>query len=196
MNTSEHAENQRSRILDAAEKCFIEQGFHSASMANISQKAQMSAGLIYRYFENKDAIILAIIDRQLEERRANIATLHTDNDFIDRIIELFDCWLRRDPKFIDPALFLDTSAEASRNPKIAQALRDGDQLSRADFTSWLKQLAKAAGKKPSDRECRSRAFALQCFIEGMALRAVREPDIDASLLAESVKRFIPDMLRF
>ena len=63
------AEAQRERILCAAQKCFIEHGFHAASMANIAETAQMSAGLMYRYFENKNAIVLAIVQRQLDEKR-------------------------------------------------------------------------------------------------------------------------------
>ena len=68
----ERAELQRGRILDAAQKCFIEHGFHAASMASIADTAGMSAGLIYRYFENKSAIILAIVQRQLELLRDDI----------------------------------------------------------------------------------------------------------------------------
>ena len=41
-------------------------GFHAASMAHIAQTADMSAGLIYRYFASKAAIVKAIIERHLE----------------------------------------------------------------------------------------------------------------------------------
>ena len=68
----DRAEMQRNRILDAAQHCFIEHGFHAASMASIADTAGMSAGLIYRYFENKSAIILAIVDRQLHLLRDDI----------------------------------------------------------------------------------------------------------------------------
>ena len=44
------AQAQRNRILDAAQKCFAERGFHGAGMALIADTAQMSPGLIYRYF--------------------------------------------------------------------------------------------------------------------------------------------------
>src|SRR3546814_16038354 len=43
---------QRERILCAAQKCFVEHGFHAASMASIAETAEMSAGLIPREFEN------------------------------------------------------------------------------------------------------------------------------------------------
>ena len=57
------ADLQRARILDAAQRCFVESGFHAATMAKIAETAGMSAGLIYRYFESKNAIVLAIIER-------------------------------------------------------------------------------------------------------------------------------------
>src|SRR5262249_19557223 len=59
------APQQRQRILDAAEKCFIESGFHAATMARIAATAGISPGLIYRYFESKSAIVRAIIERHL-----------------------------------------------------------------------------------------------------------------------------------
>ena len=74
------AEAQRERILCAAQRCFIEYGFHAASMASIAETAQMSAGLMYRYFENKSAIVLAIIERQLQEGRTQIAQLHSSSE--------------------------------------------------------------------------------------------------------------------
>src|SRR3546814_5115905 len=58
---------QRERILCAAQKCFVEHGFHAASMASIAETAEMSAGLIYRYFENKNAIILARSEEHTSE---------------------------------------------------------------------------------------------------------------------------------
>ena len=63
------ADLQRDRILHAAQCCFIEHGFHAASMASIAATAEMSAGLIYRYFASKNEIIVAIIDRQLALQR-------------------------------------------------------------------------------------------------------------------------------
>ena len=59
---SRRAEAQRNRILNAAQRCFAERGFHGASMAAIADTAQMSAGLIYRYFDNKSALIHGIVE--------------------------------------------------------------------------------------------------------------------------------------
>src|SRR5256886_10206936 len=55
------------QILDAAVACFAKRGFHQASMHDISAEAGISVGLIYRYFENKEAVISAMADRHKEE---------------------------------------------------------------------------------------------------------------------------------
>jgi AcrR family transcriptional regulator len=68
------AEAQRERILASAKQCFIERGFHAATMATIAEAAGMSPGLVYRYVENKSAIVRAIIEEQLAKIRADIAT--------------------------------------------------------------------------------------------------------------------------
>ena len=52
--------DRRSQILDAALVCFAKRGFHQASMHDISAEAGISVGLIYRYFENKEAVISAM----------------------------------------------------------------------------------------------------------------------------------------
>ena len=88
------ADAQRDRILCAAQKCFIEHGFHAASMASIADAAQMSAGLMYRYFDNKNAIVLAIIERQIEEKRSAIRQLHS-TEIAARLLQIFEQWRTR-----------------------------------------------------------------------------------------------------
>src|SRR5437899_5551697 len=62
--------DRRSQILDAALVCFAKRGFHQASMHYISAEAGISVGLIYRYFENKEAVISAMADRHKAEIRS------------------------------------------------------------------------------------------------------------------------------
>ena len=68
------AQAQRNRILDAAQKCFAERGFHGAGMALIADTAQMSPGLIYRYFAGKSELIHGIVSRQIELMAEDLET--------------------------------------------------------------------------------------------------------------------------
>src|SRR5256884_8756049 len=63
----ESIQDRRTQILDAALICFAKRGFHQASMHDISAEAGISVGLIYRYFENKDAVISAMADEHKRE---------------------------------------------------------------------------------------------------------------------------------
>ena len=59
--------DRRTQILEAAVVCFAKHGFHQASMHDISAEAGISVGLIYRYFQNKEAVIAAMADRHKRE---------------------------------------------------------------------------------------------------------------------------------
>lgn len=187
---------QRERILTAAQTCFVSHGFHAASMSIIAKTARMSPGLIYRYFDNKSSIILAIIERQLEDARSDIATLQSDTDLVPEFIEMFAQWRSGDPELMNPALLLEMTAEATRDPRIARALADADHVTGSDLSAWLKKAARSEGREPSRKEVETRAFALRCLLSGLAIRAVREPDIDQSILTDSLKLVLSSILSF
>lgn len=61
--TDEHRERRRQQILDAARRCFVRQGFHQASMADILAESDLSAGAVYRYFTSKNELITAVAEQ-------------------------------------------------------------------------------------------------------------------------------------
>ena len=191
---STRADAQRDRILCAALKCFIEHGFHAASMASIAEAAQMSAGLMYRYFENKNAIVLAIVERQLEEKRAAIRQMHVSEDHVSRLVDMFEKWCTRESNAMSVALFLEMSAEATRNPQMAEALRMSDASARAEFQAWLTRGRDKGGAGLPVEVAATRAVLLRCVIDGLALRAAREPDLDRRLLRAALDELFQAVL--
>jgi len=63
--------DKREEIVRAALELIAENGFHGAPMAMIAERAGVGAGTIYRYFENKDVMIMELF-RELEERSHQI----------------------------------------------------------------------------------------------------------------------------
>jgi AcrR family transcriptional regulator len=62
---------RREQIVGAATRVFAEKGFRRATTREVARVAGVSEGTIYNYFEDKDALLLAILDRLNEtERRA------------------------------------------------------------------------------------------------------------------------------
>lgn len=62
-STKEEALETRSRILDAAEHVFFEQGVASTSLADVAKQAQVTRGAIYWHFRNKSDLFNAMCDR-------------------------------------------------------------------------------------------------------------------------------------
>ena len=150
------AARQRERILDAAECCFIQHGFHAASMAHIAQTAEMSAGLIYRYFDSKAAIVKAIIERHLEsEHHRKICQLNSAEDISRAVLETFESWRRRDDPKLNAVLMLELTAESTRDAEIARAVRSKDRVLGDSIAGAVRRSARGRGVKLSKSAARS-----------------------------------------
>jgi len=180
------AEAQRHRILDAAEQCFIADGFHAATMAMIAERAGISVGLTYRYFASKQAIVLAIIERQLQLTRARIASLHGSVDLVTGLVECFQELRAGARGVMNATLFLEMSAEATRVPGIAAALRHADEITRGDFEAWLSRAKADGGHGLRAREAAAAALLMNLLFAGLAVRAVRDPDLRVGALRRAV----------
>lgn len=185
---------QKERVLTAAQSCFVERGFHAASMANIASTAGMSPGLIYRYFENKNAIILAIIEQQLTIARRRIRELHSSKHLSKRIFDYLDDKEPGNEKSMSIALYLDISAQATRDPQIAEALRHYDVTVRSELGDWLRRSQEEGGYGLANDDISERALMLLCLIEGLKLRAPRAPALDQRKLRKIVDELLDTLI--
>jgi TetR/AcrR family transcriptional repressor of uid operon len=121
---TESSSDRRTQILDAALVCFAKRGFHQASMHDISAEAGISVGLIYRYFENKDAVISAMADRHKQEISEVLERARQAPTLLESLEILFTAHCcENEPRLIS-AFVVDLYAEASRNPHVADLVRD------------------------------------------------------------------------
>jgi AcrR family transcriptional regulator len=116
--------DRRSQILDAALVCFAKRGFHQTSMHDISAEAGISVGLIYRYFENKEAVISAMADRHKEEISEMLERARKAPTLLESLEILFTAHCCEDAPQVVSAFVVDLYAEASRNPQVADLVRD------------------------------------------------------------------------
>jgi AcrR family transcriptional regulator len=116
--------DRRSQILEAALVCFAKRGFHQTSMHDISSEAGISVGLIYRYFENKEAVISAMADRHKEEISEVLKRARQAPTLLESLEILFTAHCCEDAPQLVSAFVVDLYAEASRNPHVAGLVRD------------------------------------------------------------------------
>jgi AcrR family transcriptional regulator len=62
-------------ILDAALDVFIEAGFDAARMDDIATRAAISKAGVYLYFDSKEALLRALISREIAPIAANLANV-------------------------------------------------------------------------------------------------------------------------
>ncbi|KEQ24418.1 TetR/AcrR family transcriptional regulator [Paenibacillus tyrfis] len=58
-------QERRKEILDAAEELFRQKGYEHTSTIDIVKKMKVAQGTLYYYFESKEALADALVDRQL-----------------------------------------------------------------------------------------------------------------------------------
>jgi AcrR family transcriptional regulator len=185
---------QRERILCAAQACFVEYGFHGASMANIADRAEMSPGLIYRYFDSKNAIILAIIDKQLAVSRMRIRQLHTAEKLSRRVIEYLNEPQAKDDDSINMALYLEISAQGTRDPQISEALQKYDAAVKAELTDWLCRSPEDGGCGLDEDLAPARALMLLSLLEGHKIRGQRKLNLDMERLRNTLDQVLAVIL--
>ncbi|MDO5439256.1 MAG: TetR/AcrR family transcriptional regulator [Erysipelotrichaceae bacterium] len=68
-------EESRERIVDSARSEFLQHGYRSSSMRRIAFRSNMTVGNLYRYFKNKEELILAAVFPAYKELSELISTL-------------------------------------------------------------------------------------------------------------------------
>lgn len=81
------------QILDAAAAVMQRHGSQASSMKSIADEAQVSVGLIYRYYENKEALVRAVILDVLDQMNYQIPlALEPVEDPVRRVAAAFTAY--------------------------------------------------------------------------------------------------------
>ncbi|HSU98802.1 MAG TPA: TetR/AcrR family transcriptional regulator [Roseiarcus sp.] len=165
------------RILEAAERAFVRDGFHATTMQHVADEAGMSAGNLYRYFPSKEAIVEGLCELDQVEMARAFAELMADNRQIAQAMRL---GLRRHVLAKPPEkarLLIEIWAEAGRNPRVAELTRGIDAEVRARVEGLI-EAAKLAGVAVPGLDARFGARFFVTFISGLFKRIALEGDFD------------------
>ena len=94
MNPVDRDAARRMTILAAARDCFLKFGYFKTSFDDIANAANISRPLIYRKYQNKEAILAALFDRMFDARypAAELA-LANRGSRRDRLLRIFEIML-------------------------------------------------------------------------------------------------------
>ncbi len=129
------AVDTKTRVLDAAEKLFGQNGFDSTSLRDITADADVNLAAVNYHFQSKDSLIEAVIARRIEpvnRRRLDMLDAVGPNPTVEQILEAF----------VAPVLERDTSLIA---PLMGRILTTPDQFITRVFKKHLAVVAQRFG---------------------------------------------------
>lgn len=185
------AAQRREEILDAALVCFREKGFHAASMSSIARAFGMSAGHIYNYFDSKEAIIAALVDRWVEEYvKKPPFPIELDAHLqYEKMLESVKSELSENIDGCDKALLFEIAAESLRNEKIAESIRRANAKARSFIRmNVLKRYEKHGRKPPEDLD--ARIAICSSIFDGVCFRSIADRTMSAETLAPVLTRIL------
>jgi AcrR family transcriptional regulator len=166
----------RERLFEAAAQVFEERGIGAASIEAIADAAGLTRGAFYSNFENKDELIIAMIEDHVEQssrRNLDLVAEHRDPvDFVSALRAVDRS--QQDPLGRSPLLHMELilyeARAAEHRPALASRLRARRDLITEIIT------ANSPGSRPSDLLNPSWAGMLLALEDGFRLHRLIDPD--------------------
>jgi AcrR family transcriptional regulator len=181
----------RERLLDAAELAFAAEGFGGASLDRIAEAAGFTRGAVYSNFADKADLFVAVLDRRLDRRHAEMAdamlTARDPDAFVAALRS--PAWTAGREDAMRQWLMLRDEFRlfALRNPSAAERLARYDRRQRDYYvdaiTHLLGQLGIQAPIKP-----RLAAAMLLAIDEGLVRQHwIDADDVSATAVADAIE---------
>ena len=176
MKHQERAERTRQQLIEAAVKCFAEQGYDGTGVAMICERAQVSKGAFYHHFDTKQAIFLALmqqwlegLDHQLDAFQTSMQSvpegLHSMTGLLGTVLDVGGDQL---------PMYLEFWSRATRDPQVWQETIAPFHRYHAFFGSLLR----TGMDEGSIREVNANhaARVLVAFAVGLLMQGLLEPE--------------------
>ncbi|WP_340268609.1 TetR/AcrR family transcriptional regulator [Sphingobium mellinum] len=180
----ERIRQRRAQILNAARACVINEGFHAATISRIGAVAAMSKGHIYKYYENKEEIMIALVEHHMHEFNALISQVdQSEGRNVNSLVQSFANKLPAILASDRTILWLEVQAEAARNPKVKEMVKK----SAANFRETIRKVIEPVLERQKEEELDFRVEMLLISMHGLGLKATIHSDPDFESLATAVE---------
>lgn len=89
----EIGDESRRRIMDAAEALFAEKGFTRTSFVDVAERSGISRGSIPWHFENKDGLLIAVVERAIDRFMPAGSITSSGADGVREVFERVKEWM-------------------------------------------------------------------------------------------------------
>jgi AcrR family transcriptional regulator len=134
-------EERRHQLLDAAADVLTSAGSEAVTTEAIAKAAGVRRGLVHYYFGNRDAVLVALFERENEKFRAHVtaASARSSQDFQSSLRGLIDGWLEAAESQVvldalDKARTESGTLEAARAQSALTALQEFSEAIQREFS--------------------------------------------------------------
>jgi AcrR family transcriptional regulator len=181
---TDHASEMRQRILEGAHRAMLAGGYRGTTMPAIAAEADVSVGLLYRYFSGKEELYLAMCEAvtqaQLDELAVQMSQIADPRERLGSAVRYF-------VESLDAerwgAIVTTGWAEADIKPALRDMLRRRCDQIRAFAAMFLRE-AIARGEADPDLDVEELSLATTMLMDGVIAHQ-----------AEMGDRFDPDLVR-
>jgi len=127
-------ENNRTRIIEAADQLFYKRGYNQTSFSDIADITGIPRGNFYYYFKTKDDILAAVVEaRVIHYQEALVSCDSVTDDPRERLLAFIDIMAGSEDSVIDTGcpigslcseLAKDTEALQSKSREVFELLRN------------------------------------------------------------------------
>ena len=191
-----HASEMRERILEGAHRAMLAGGYRGTTMPAIASEADVSVGLLYRYFKSKEELYLAMCEAvtqaQLNELTVQISQITDARERLSKAVGHF-------VESLDAehwgAVVTTGWAEADINPALRDMLRRRCDQIRAFATMFLRE-AIARGEIEPEVDVEELSLATTMLMDGVIAHQAEMGDrFDPGLVERSVIGLLGRTLR-
>lgn len=180
---------RRQMILAGARHCIVESGIHAASISEIAARSKVSTANIYQYFDNKDALIFALIRVAVEADLTLIRRVGQTGLRPVALREILAPFFQTEVGRTAAVLNCEFASEAARNPQVARMLEDNEAKSFKAISDAI-TAAQRDGLIPKDVQPDLAAEQFGLLFDGIASRLVRPGADGTALLDLLISHFI------
>lgn len=130
---SEIGEESRQRILDAAEKLFLERGYEKTTLADVGRLAGISYGSIPWHFENKQGLLFAVVERAWNSI-GHVGPLPAGLPGLDIVLKQMETW---DRSALAPIMYLLYQLSADPDSYWLQRAIAIDEARHQALAEWI-----------------------------------------------------------
>jgi len=172
-------EETQSRILDAAEAVFSEQGFDKTQLEEVAARAGYTRGAIYAHYASKEDLFLALMEQRVLTRFNRVRQAIEAEPLVSRRPEIFRQWIAAQADdHTWGTLILEFKLYALRRPESREKLLHMyDLMTKASGKDFIELLFGADLDKAARAAAEVRLVILGALLSAVNLESLFRPKL-------------------